>query len=158
MLALIFIKYKAGQGGSTTTGDIADIYPMDSPEIVGTETLNYFFPVKMDLIIPCGSQFRIEENRKQWDCINCPYNDPASCDVIKFTSPKFNAGDIGQEPVIELKRKYKVNIDNILSVKSKILVEKQGKTQEEQSLVISRADKNPQLKTILEKKSVIAVK
>lgn len=150
MLVWVFIKHKKGQGKSTTTGDVIYIYPITGNDI-GKETLNYFFPVKIDLNIPCG--FKIINGIKQWDCNNCPDNDPASCDVIKYMAPKWDNGSITESPKMKNKRRYKINLRDIITENEELLIKKHGKTTAENSLIMSKANSGLKTKDKIREKS-----
>ena len=134
-------------------GDVSSIHPIDAP--VGGKMLGSFFPVVMDLIIPCGKDFTIINGKKQWDCPKCPYNNPDECDAIRVKMPVLSTGDILNPPKVLIKQRYKVDIDSIFSAEMKEIILKTEKTELEKTDVLTAADSNPTTKTILIDKSVI---
>jgi len=153
MKVYVWIKHKDHPdktGAGMQQGDIAYIYPMVKDQ--GKLTQTCYFPVVMDLNIPCGSDFDIKNGEKQWDCQRCINNDPALCDVRKYMMAEWTAGTLFEEPKVKKVRRYNVDLDEILSSSAKLLVCKQDKTLAEEDKVIKDAEKNEVLKDKIKEK------
>ena len=155
MQVYAWIKHKIHPDPSTggsTRGDLIYIYPMVRDQ--GKLTHDSFFPVVIDLKIPCGDRFTIGTDGKEWDCTKCRYNDLDDCDVVKYSRALWSLGDIENPPKVIKKCRYNIDIDSILSVDSKKIVYKTINTREEEELIISRADNNPVTELTLHDKVV----
>ena len=124
--------------------DIIEIMPVaDNYSMV---MLNTFFPVIIEMYIPCGENFKYIEGKKQFNCDTCL--NTAICD-----KQKYGGGLVDENEELVHKFKSSINIDCFISAESKVLVEKQDKVKEERDLVLLRTKKNPQLKMTITEKS-----
>ena len=128
MLVYVYIKHKDSQSSSgMQPGDICYVYPIDADQ--GRLTLTTYFPVVMDLNIPCG-QGQVEGmdfNTLKFRCVGCPCNNPTECDAIKYKSANWSDGDILNPPKVRNSRRYYVSLDKVYSaakesVQSKTLI------------------------------------
>jgi len=157
MKVYVWIKHKEYPDpkirGGCQKGDLVFIYPMVNDQ--GKLTQDHYFPIVMDLNIPCGKDFNIINGQKGWNCNKCLYHDPDSCDVIKFTCATWSAGTLDEMPTILDKYRYKVDIDAVLDVSTKILVEKPVKSEADKITIINYAKEIPQIKSVLVDKAVV---
>jgi hypothetical protein len=159
MNVYVWIKHRVhpepdGQG--TQQGDIVCILPIQKAH--GKAMQQAHFPLVMDLNIPCGPDiFKINGN-PLWNCSTCEYFEQNTCDVQKFTRSVYEMLFTEKFPdgveKLQKKRRYRIDIDSILSVEEKTLVMKKDKTKAEEDLIVANAKSNPQLKTIIEDKTI----
>lgn len=143
MKVFAWVKNKAGLAHEQ--GDVIYFYPMVEDQ--GKDTLNHFYPLVVDITIPCGETFA----KVKHDCPRCKWNDPDSCDVIKYTRGKWSTGDVLNPPKIIEKREYKVDISKIID--STIL--KEEKTTIEKEAIITDTKKTENTTSIFVKKETV---
>lgn len=156
MKVYAFIKVQENPRGDigTTSGDVIYFYPIQDD--IGKNTLDnddgaaFFFPVVVDITIPCGSNF----DNHIHDCTRCVNCDPDECDVIKYSRAIWSAGDIDNPPKPIKARRYKVNIDTILDATKKTLVQKVGKSIADKDSIVNNAKNDEKSKTIFIDKAV----
>lgn len=90
----------------------------------GADAMNGLTPILVDIAIPCGVKFDIPPNY----CNRCRWNDPESCDVIKYTRGVWSTGELFKKPKVVQYRKYKIEIDKLLSGDSLLSVQGKEKT------------------------------
>jgi len=129
------------------SGDICYIYPIDAGQ--GRLTQKTYFPVVIDIEIPCGKDFSIINGVAQWKCGRCEYNDPELCDVRKYMSAEWGPGDILNPPPLLKKRRYTIDIDSVTSEPIKELILKENKTESEINQVTDYAKNNSKQKTVI---------
>lgn len=120
MQVYVYIKHKKDQSESgMQPGDICYVYPMVADQ--GRLTLTTYFPVVMDLNIPCG-QGQVEGmdfNTLKFRCVGCPCNNPTECDAIKYKSANWSDGDILNPPKVRNSRRYYVSLDEVMTTPQK---------------------------------------
>lgn len=111
-------------------GDIVEIYPITGNDFdIGTETLNHFVLMKMDLKIPCGDgmedaagTFTIGKRGPEFKCGQCRYNDIDLCERTKYLKGEWSGGSIEKPPVLIRKKLHKIDLDSLLPENIKVIV------------------------------------
>jgi len=159
MLVYAWIKHKAhpdaARQDAMQQGDVCYIYPIDADQ--GKLTHRTYFPVVVDLGIPCGERFSIgKDGNPNWDCVHCEYNDPELCEARKYVCAEWGAGTAFDPPRPIKKRRYKINLDDALTSNIKTVILKREKTEEEKKSVEFFANNNPiQKRTITDKTAMV---
>lgn len=156
MKVYAFIKIKENKHPQgSTTGDIIFIYPIDVPQ--ARLDINDFFPVVIDLNIPCGENFKqiALQNRNAIPCSRCEYNDVDMCDVRKYTQAIWTEGTLENPPKVEKKRRYYIDRTQFIDPTAEFLAVNDEKTEEEKIQTFNIAKSNEQLKTIIADKMEI---
>ena len=131
-------------------GDIVEILPINADP--GTEAYRSHYPVDLDLIVPCGKDFKAP-----YKCAKCVNNHPNTCDIRKYKTAKWSAGDVLNPPKIEKKRIHSVNLDAIIPEDLSVIAYKEINTAGEKEQIKAQADLVMYVKPdIIDKTAVIA--
>lgn len=133
-------------------GDVAYIYPMVPDQ--GRLTLRTYYPIVMDLIIPCGEGLvpDMDFNSLTFHCVKCPYNEPISCDCIRLKAAEWSAGDVFNPPKLTKARVYSVDLTTFLTPIEITEISKEDKTEAEKTAIFVNVKEQP--KTLAVKKEV----
>lgn len=131
----VFAFLKIWETAGNAEGDIISFHRItDKPEEVGLDALNYFYPVMVDINVPCGADYEVKAR-----CSRCEHNDPESCDVIKYTRGIWKAGDLFTVPKLETKRQYKIDWKPMVDEAKIDAASKKGKTYDEMVGILKAA-------------------
>lgn len=159
MKAYIYVKHQPHpdlDSDGAQEGDIIQVYPINAPH--GKLELDYFTLVTADLNIPCGQgevpgmTFEMIGMGPGFDHNTCPFNNIDGCDVIKYTSADWDAGDIDNPPKIKRKRKYKLDISKFFNSEQRAGLKKKNKTEKEKDDAYLLMASKEQVKTVINEK------
>jgi len=125
-------------------GDIVQMRRTDKP--LARMELKFFTVVKVDLVIPCGEKFKGTDFAGM--CKVCEDNDITKCEFQKYIKPEFDTGSMLDKPIILKNRRYKAVYTPPVNIKNKI-DEGLAKSEKDEANILSWADANEQLKTII---------
>jgi len=129
-----------------TKGDVVEILPANADP--GRLVYRSHYPVDMDLNVPCGVDFT-----PPYKCKECENNNPESCDIQKYKSPKISLDD-----KVEKAREYNVDLDSIIPKELEEIAYKKDNTEQEKALLKAEADSKLFLKTEMSKKTISTIK
>lgn len=160
MKVYVYVKHQVNPDtndyASPQEGDIILVHPMQ--KLQGRKTLDDLVPVVMDINIPCGQggvsgmDFSVTGSIPDWNCGECPFNDIVNCDVVKYTSAIWSAGDILNPPQIVRFAKYKIDISGFLDALQIVNIKKKTKTEIEKKTIYDLLKTKEQSKVIVEAK------
>lgn len=144
-----YIKHRINEHPQgATRGDIWEILPIDADP--GKLIFRTYFPVDIDLNVPCGSEFR-----PPYKCSMCADNHPDTCDIIKYkTATWITPGGIFKPPKLDKKRRYKVDLSSLIPAKFVGIAFKENKTKQEKIAIKNYVNSiQPYNKNIIEDKT-----
>ena len=132
-------------GPGAQKGDIVYFYPIGVPQ--GKETLNHYVPVVVDLKVPCGENFIFTAR-----CNRCKFSTPDLCDIRKYRSGVWSQGTLEKPPTLLKKRRYQIDRSMFISGDTETTVLKKDKTEQEKALLLTQANNNEQLPSVIKEK------